>query len=110
MLDIKFDTTKFTRKLRGIQISAIPEAQKKSLYKFGFVNKNTFNFGAKLTRNGPSIMSGVCGRNKLDHNLHFPKHRQRRQIFDTPDFRPGGPQNTLGAKIAGNGSRIMSGL
>jgi len=39
MLDIKFDTTKFTRKLRGIQISAIPEAQKKSLYKFGFVNK-----------------------------------------------------------------------
>tara|TARA_B100001093_G_C26447988_1_gene851031 strand:+ start:13 stop:750 length:738 start_codon:yes stop_codon:yes gene_type:complete len=39
MLDIKFDTTKFTRKLRGIQISAIPEAQKKSLYKFGFLNK-----------------------------------------------------------------------
>ena len=39
MLDIKFDTTKFTNKLRGIQISAIPEAQKKSLYKFGFLNK-----------------------------------------------------------------------
>ena len=39
MLDIKFDTTKFTRKLRGIQISAIPEAQKKSLFKFGFLNK-----------------------------------------------------------------------
>lgn len=39
MFDLKFDTTKFTRKLRGLQFSAIPEAQKKSLYKFGFLNK-----------------------------------------------------------------------
>jgi len=39
MLELKFDSSSFTRKLRGIQISAIPEAQKKSLYKFGFLNK-----------------------------------------------------------------------
>ena len=30
MFDLKFDTTKFTRKLE-VQFSAIPEAQKKSL-------------------------------------------------------------------------------
>lgn len=39
MLDIKFDATKFTKKLKGIELAAIPEAQKKSLYKFGFLNK-----------------------------------------------------------------------
>ena len=39
MVSIEFDATKFTKKLRGIQLSAIPEAQKKSLYKFGFLNK-----------------------------------------------------------------------
>ena len=39
MLELKFDTSKFTKNLRNIQFSAIPEAQKKSLYKFGFLNK-----------------------------------------------------------------------
>ena len=39
MIDLKFDTTKFTKNLRNIQFSAIPEAQKKSLFKFGFLNK-----------------------------------------------------------------------
>ena len=39
MLDIKFDADKFTNKLKGIQLAAIPEAQKKSLFKFGFLNK-----------------------------------------------------------------------
>ena len=39
MLSIEFDTTKFTKKLKGIERAAIPEAQKKSLFKFGFLNK-----------------------------------------------------------------------
>ena len=39
MLELKFDTSKFTKNLRNIQFAAIPEAQKKSLYKFGFLNK-----------------------------------------------------------------------
>ena len=39
MLSIKFDSDKFTNTLKGIQLAAIPEAQKKSLYKFGFLNK-----------------------------------------------------------------------
>ena len=39
MLELKFDTSKFTKNLRNIQFAAIPEPQKKSLYKFGFLNK-----------------------------------------------------------------------
>ena len=39
MLQLKFDTSKITKNLRNIQFAAIPEAQKKSLYKFGFLNK-----------------------------------------------------------------------
>ena len=39
MIELKFDTTKFTKNLRNIQFAAIPEAQKKSLDKFGFLNK-----------------------------------------------------------------------
>ena len=39
MLSIKFDGDKFTKNLKAIELSALPEAQKKSLYKFGFLNK-----------------------------------------------------------------------
>ena len=39
MVSVEFDTTKFTKKLKGIQFAALPEAQKKSLFKFGFLNK-----------------------------------------------------------------------
>ena len=39
MFTIEFDSKRFTRQIRGIQLGAIPEAQKKSLYKFGFLNK-----------------------------------------------------------------------
>jgi len=39
MFSVEFDSSKFTRKLRALQLGAIPEAQKKSLYKFGFLNK-----------------------------------------------------------------------
>jgi|TARA_R100000482_G_C5105559_1_gene137794 hypothetical protein len=39
MINLKIDTKKLTRNLNGLQFSAIPEAQKKSLYKFGFLNK-----------------------------------------------------------------------
>ena len=31
MLSIKFDADKFTNKLKGIELAALPEAQKKSL-------------------------------------------------------------------------------
>ena len=39
MFSVEFDSSQFTRKLRALQLGAIPEAQKKSLYKFGFLNK-----------------------------------------------------------------------
>ena len=39
MFSIEFDSSRFTKKLKALQLGAIPEAQKKSLYKFGFLNK-----------------------------------------------------------------------
>jgi len=64
MLDIKFDSSSFTRKIKALQLGAIPEAQKKSLYKFGFLNKkklrqkmlkgtNKFNRPVPLTLASP---------------------------------------------------------
>ena len=50
MLELKFDTSKFTKNLRNIQFAAIPEAQKKSLYKFGFLNKK------KLRQNMQNVL------------------------------------------------------
>ena len=40
MLDIKVDISKGLKKLSRIQKLAIPEAQKSTFYKFGFVHKN----------------------------------------------------------------------
>ena len=57
MLEMKFDTSKFTKKLRGIQFAAIPEAQKKSLYKFGFLNKKKMQpYMSRIFRN-PNILT-----------------------------------------------------
>ena len=53
MIELKFDTTKFTRNLRGIKVSAIPEAQKKSLYKFGFLNKKKLKVHMQRTFKNP---------------------------------------------------------
>jgi len=64
MLDIKFDSSSFTRKIKALQLGAIPKAQKKSLYKFGFLNKkklrqkmlkgtNKFNRPVPLTLASP---------------------------------------------------------
>ena len=39
MFSIEFDSSRFTKNLKALQLGAIPEAQKKSLYKFGFLNK-----------------------------------------------------------------------
>ena len=39
MFSVEFDSSKFTRKLKSLQLGEITEAQKKSLYKFGFLNK-----------------------------------------------------------------------
>lgn len=64
MLDLKFDTSKFTKNLRNIQFAAIPEAQKKSLYKFGFLNKK------KLKENMRTVF-----RNPVNFTLNSPLYK-----------------------------------
>ena len=64
MLDLKFDTSKFTKNLRNIQFAAIPEAQKKSLFKFGFLNKK------KLKENMRTVF-----RNPVNFTLNSPLYK-----------------------------------
>ena len=64
MLELKFDTSKFTKNLRNIQFAAIPEAQKKSLYKFGFLNKK------KLKENMQTVF-----RNPVNFTLNSPLYK-----------------------------------
>ena len=53
MFSVEFDSSKFTRKLRALQLGAIPEAQKKSLYKFGFLNKKKLKVHMQRTFKNP---------------------------------------------------------
>ena len=73
MLDIKFDSNKFTNKLKGIQLAAIPEAQKKSLYKFGFLNKKKMMpYMARLFRNPvPLTLSSVLYKVESEDSMFF---------------------------------------
>ena len=73
MLDIKFDESKFTNKLKGIQLAAIPEAQKKSLYKFGFLNKKKMMpYMARLFRNPvPLTLSSVLYKVESEDSMFF---------------------------------------
>ena len=87
MLDIKFDTTKFTRKLRGIQISAIPEAQKKSLYKFGFVNKK------KLSQNMQKVF-----KNPVSFTLKSPLYKVHDENSMTFFIRSNAPKGNKPSK------------
>ena len=64
MLELKFDTSKFTKNLRNIQFAAIPEAQKKSLYKFGFLNKK------KLKENMRTVF-----QNPVNFTLNSPLYK-----------------------------------
>ena len=73
MLDIKFDASKFTNKLKGIELAALPEAQKKSLYKFGFLNKKKMMpYMARLFRNPvPLTLSSVLYKVENEDSMFF---------------------------------------
>ena len=73
MLSIKFDGDKFTKKLRGIELSAIPEAQKKSLYKFGFLNKKKMMpYMSTIFRNPvPLTLSSVLYKVENEDSMFF---------------------------------------
>ena len=64
MISINFDATKFTKKLKGIELAALPQAQKKSLYKFGFLNKK------KLRQNMQTVF-----RNPVNFTLNSPLYK-----------------------------------
>ena len=73
MLSIKFDADKFTNKLKGIELAAIPEAQKKSLYKFGFLNKKKMMpYMARIFRNPvPLTLSSVLYKVENEDSMFF---------------------------------------
>lgn len=73
MLDIKFDASKFTNKLKGIELAALPEAQKKSLYKFGFLNKKKMMpYMARIFRNPvPLTLSSVLYKVENEDSMFF---------------------------------------
>ena len=73
MLELKFDTSKFTKNLRNIQFAAIPEAQKKSLYKFGFLNKKKMvPYMSRIFRNPvPLTLSSVLYKVENEDSMFF---------------------------------------
>jgi hypothetical protein len=73
MLEMKFNTTKFTQKLKGVQFAAIPEAQKKSLYKFGFLNKKKMMpYMARIFNNPvPLTLSSVLYKVENEDEMFF---------------------------------------
>jgi hypothetical protein len=73
MLSIKFDASKFTNKLKGIELAALPEAQKKSLYKFGFLNKKKMMpYMSRIFENPvPLTLSSVLYKVENEDSMFF---------------------------------------
>ena len=73
MISIKFDATKFTKKLKGIELAALPQAQKKSLYKFGFLNKKKMMpYMSTIFRNPvPLTLSSVLYKVENEDSMFF---------------------------------------
>ena len=73
MLSIKFEGEKFIKKLKGIELAAIPEAQKKSLYKFGFLNKKKMMpYMSRIFRNPvPLTLSSVLYKVENEDYMFF---------------------------------------
>ena len=73
MFSVEFDTTKFTKKLKGIQVAALPEAQKKSLFKFGFLNKKKMMPYMRMIFRNPTALtlSSVLFKVEDDENMFF---------------------------------------
>ena len=73
MFSVEFDTTKFTKKLKGIQVAALPEAQKKSLFKFGMLNKKKMMPYMRMIFRNPTALtlSSVLFKVEDDENMFF---------------------------------------
>ena len=99
MLDLKFDTTKFTKNLRNIQFAAIPEAQKKSLYKFGFLNKK------KLKQNMQTVF-----RNPVNFTLNSPLYKVYDENSMTFFIRSNAPKGNKPSKYLAPVEYITGGI
>ena len=108
MLSIEFDTTKFTKKLKGIEQAAIPEAQKKSLFKFGFLNKkkmipymqSIFKAPVSLTLN--SVRYKVEDEDSMFFfiNSNVSKGNRPRKYLAPVEFRTGGLSRAYETKFS----------
>ena len=99
MVELKFDTSKFTKKLRNIQFAAIPEAQKKSLYKFGFLNKK------KLKENMQTVF-----RNPVNFTLNSPLYKVYDENSMTFFIRSNAPKGNKPSKYLAPVEYITGGV
>ena len=99
MLELKFDTSKFTKNLRNIQFAAIPEAQKKSLYKFGFLNKK------KLKENMRTVF-----RNPVNFTLNSPLYKVYDENSMTFFIRSNAPKGNKPSKYLAPVEYITGGV
>ena len=98
MFSIQFDTKRFTQKINGIRSAAIPEAQKKSFFKFGMLNKKKMMpYMRTIFRNPVTLTLGSVLFKVQDHNnmIFFikgrvPKGNQPRKYLAPVEFTTGG--------------------
>ena len=99
MFSVEFDSSKFTRKLRALQLGAIPEAQKKSLYKFGFLNKK------KLRQNMQTVF-----RNPVNFTLNSPLYKVYDENSMTFFIRSNAPKGNKPSKYLAPVEYITGGV
>jgi len=107
MLSVEFDTTKFTRKLKGIQVAAIPEAQKKSLFKFGMLNKKKMEPYMKFIFKNPVplTLKSVLFKVEDENSMFFfirsvDKGNSPRKYLAPVEFKTGGKSTAYETKFS----------
>ena len=107
MFTVKFDTTKFTKKLKGIQNSAIPDAQKNSLKQFGFFNKKKMMpYMSSIFRNPvPLTLKSVLFKIEDENSMFFfirsvEKGNSPRKYLGPVEFRSGGLSTAYETKFS----------
>ena len=108
MFSAEFDTTKFTKKIKGIQNAAIPEAQKKSFLKFGMLNKKKMQPYMRMIFRNPVFLTlnSVVFKVKDSNNMIFvikgnvPKANQPRKYLAPVEFRSGGSSTAYETKFS----------
>jgi len=107
MFTVKFDTAKFTKQIKGIQNSAIPEAQKNSLKQFGFFNKKKMMpYMSSIFRNPvPLTLKSVLFKIEDEDSMFFfirsvGKGNSPRKYLGPVEFRSGGLSTAYETKFS----------